>query len=60
MFNLSSTSIGLEFLSVNLTSLQENSELNIWKNVKFFGEISNNWPKGLLGTNLHKTLDFCY
>ena len=26
------------------------------KNIKFLGEISNNWPHGLLQTNVYKTL----
>ena len=26
--------------------------------MKFFGEISNNWPNDLLGTNACKTLEF--
>ena len=42
MFILSSISSGLEFLSVNHTSIYENSELKIFKNKTFFGEISSN------------------
>ena len=38
---------GLEFQSVNHTSIYENSESKDFKNVKFLGEISNNWPKTL-------------
>ena len=30
----------------------ENSELNVFKNIKFFSEISNNWPNNSLGTNV--------
>ena len=53
---LSSVSTGSEFWSVNNTSMYENSESKIFKNRKFSGEISNNWPKYFLGTNLCKTL----
>ena len=53
---LSSISIGLEFWSVNHTSMYENSELKVFKNIKFLGEISNNWSNHLLGTNVCKTL----
>ena len=57
MFILSSISRGLEFWYVNDdTSMYENSEPDILKNIKFSGEISNNWPSDLLGTNVYKTL----
>ena len=59
MFILSSISSGLEFWSVNQTSIYQNSELKLFKNIKFLGEPSNNWPNDLLGTNLYKTLEFC-
>ena len=39
MFILSFISSCLEIWSVNPTSLHENSELNVFKNIKFFGEI---------------------
>ena len=42
MFILSSISKVLEFSSVNHTSIHENSELNVFKNIKLFGEISSN------------------
>ena len=42
MFILSSISGGQEFFSLNHTSIYENSELKILKNITFFGEISNN------------------
>ena len=42
MFVLSCISSGLEFLSVNHTSIYENSELKVFKNINFFGEISSN------------------
>ena len=59
MHDLYSISSGLEFWSVNHTSIYENSESKVFKNTKFLGEISNNWPKDLLGTNLYKTFDSC-
>ena len=60
MFILSSISSGLEFWSVNHTSIYENSELKVFKNIKFLGEISNNWSNDLLGTNVYKTLESCW
>ena len=45
MFILSCISSDLEFWSVNETSIHENSELKVFKKIKFLGEISNNWPK---------------
>ena len=39
---LSSVSSGLEFCSINQTSIYENYELKVFKSIKFFGEISNN------------------
>ena len=59
MFVLSSISSGLEFWSLNITSIYENSEPKVFKNIKSFGEISNNWPNSLLGTNVYKTLESC-
>ena len=44
MLILSSISSGLELWSVNHTSMYENSELNVFTNIKFLGKISNNWP----------------
>ena len=54
MFILSSICSSLE----NHTSIFENSESKVFKNVKFLGEISNNWPKDLLETNVYKTISF--
>ena len=54
MFILSFISSGLELWSVNHTSIYENSELKVFINITFLGEISNNWPKDLLGTNVYK------
>ena len=42
MFILSFISRRLEFSSVNHTSVYENSELKVLKNVKIFSEISSN------------------
>ena len=42
MLILSSISSGLEFLSVNHTSIYENSESKMFKNINFVGEIPNN------------------
>ena len=60
IFILSSISRGLECWFVNYASIYENSESNVFKNMKFSGEMSNNWPDDLLGTNVHKTLQFCW
>ena len=60
MFILSSISSGLEFWSVNQTSIYENFELKVLKNMKFFGEISSNWRNYLLGANVYKTLESCW
>ena len=57
MFILSFISRGLEFWSVNHTSIYENSDLKIFKNINFFGEISSNWPNDLLGGNVYKVLE---
>ena len=56
-FILSSISNDWLFWSVDHTSMAWNSELNVFKKVWFFGEISNKLPNGLLGTNLYKTLE---
>ena len=60
MFILSSISSDLEISSVNPTSIYENSESKLFKNTNFLKEISNNWPNGLLGTNVYKTPEFCW
>ena len=60
MLILSSISRGLEFWSVNHTSIYEKSELKAFKNIKLLGEISNNWRNDLLGTNVYKTLESCW
>ena len=54
MFILSSICSSLK----NHTSIFENSESKVFKNVKFLGKISNNWPRDLLETNVYKTISF--
>ena len=46
------------FISTQLfvLNLDENSELKAFKNIKFLGEISNNWLNVLFGENVYKTL----
>ena len=60
MFILCSISSGLEFSSVNHTWIYENSESKVFKNIKFLGEIANNWQNDFLGINVYKTLEFCW
>ena len=60
IFILSSISRGLEFLSVSNTSIYKNSESKVFKDIKLLGEISNNWTKDLLGTNVYKILECCW
>ena len=57
MFVLSSIFSGLEFWSVSHTSIYENSELNVFKNIKVLDEMSNYWSNDLIETNLCKTLE---
>ena len=59
MFILSSISRGLGFWSVDPTSIYKNSESKLFKNSKFLGEISNNWPNDFLGINVCKALESC-
>ena len=60
MYILFTISKGLEFWSVNHTSIYENSESKVFKNIQFLCEISNNWPNDLLGINVYKTIEFCW
>ena len=50
----SSMSSSLEFWSVNDTEIYENFMSKVFKNIKYLGEISNNWSDAWLET---KTLD---
>ena len=52
MFILSSISRSLKFWSVNHTTIYKNFESKVFKNIKFLGETSNNWPDYLLETNV--------
>ena len=44
---LFSISNGLLFWSVSESSIYKNSELKVFRNIRFLFEISNNWPKEL-------------
>ena len=55
VFILSSICRGLEFWSVNHTSIIENSELKVFKYIEYLCEISNIRANSLLGTNVYKT-----
>ena len=62
MLVLSSMSSGLEFWSLNHTSIYENSKLKVFKNIKFLGinfidKISKHWVKYLLGKNAYNTFE---
>ena len=39
--------------------MYENSELYVFKNIKFVGQISNNSPNALCGTGVYNTLEYC-
>ena len=60
IFILPSISRDSEFWLVNHTSIYKNSKSKVFKNIKCFSEISNNWPNVLLGTNVYKTLASCW
>ena len=55
MFVLSSVSSGLEFRSIHRTSIYKVSESKDFKNMIFWGEISNNWPNDLLEIIVYRT-----
>ena len=40
--------------------MYDNSEINVFKNIKFLGEISSNWPNSLLEINVYKTFESCW
>ena len=50
---LSSIPSDLGFWSETILSIHENSESNVFEKIKFLGEISNNWLKDSLGTNVY-------
>ena len=60
IFILSSICSGLEFWSANHTSIDENSEVKLFKNINFLGEMSDNWSNELFETNVYKTYEFCW
>ena len=60
MFILSSISRGLEFWSVEHTSIYENSELKVFKNIDVLGELSSIWSNDLLEINVYKTIEYCW
>ena len=60
MFILSSTPGGLEFWSVNHTSIYGNSESKVFEKKKLLCEICNNWPIDLLGIDVYETLESCW
>ena len=60
MFILSSVSSGLEFWSVNHTSIQKFlQELKVFKNMRHLGKISNNWLNVLFGRIVGQSLKSC-
>ena len=58
-FILSSITSGLEFWSVNHTSVYENSELNGFRNINFVSEISNSGLNNLFQTNVYTVFQSC-
>ena len=52
MFILSSTFSVFEFSLENHTSIYENYEIKIFKNIKVLAEISSNWLNDLFATNV--------
>ena len=52
MFILFSISSSLEFWSINHISVYENSEISVFKRIRFLEEISSTWPNYLLGGNV--------
>ena len=57
VFILCCISRGLEFLSINHTSVYKNFESKVFKNKKFVGEISSNWPNDFLEIDVYKILE---
>ena len=57
MFILSFVFSGSDFCSVNHTSLYQKSELKVFKNIKFLGEISKTFRNDLLGTDVQNLND---
>ena len=57
MFILPLISSGLKSWFINHTSVYENSELKVFKNIKFVGSISHFWRSDLLGKNVFNALE---
>ena len=60
MFILSYFSSGLEFWSVNRTSISEEPWSKLYQNITFLGEIANNWSNDLLIINVYKNIEPCW
>ena len=60
MFILFPISRGLEYCSVEHTSIYENSELKVFKNIDVLGELSSIWSNDLLEINVYKTIEYCW
>ena len=56
IFILSSIASGWEFWSVNHTSIYGNSELQVFKNIKCFGEIFSNWPNDFIVSDVKSSV----
>ena len=56
---LSPLSSGWLFWYANHTSIYKNSELNVFKDMKFVVAISTKLPNGLFGTNIYKSFESC-
>ena len=59
MFILSFITSSSKVWAVSNTSVYENSESKLFKNIKFLGEICSNWSNDLLEINIYKILEFC-
>ena len=60
MFILSYLSSGLEFWSVNHTSISEKRWSKLYQNITFLGEIANNLSNDLLIINVYKNIEPCW
>ena len=58
-FILSYISNGWVIWSVVHTSMVWNSELNVFKGIKFVGAVSTKSPNCIFGTYVYKTLESC-
>ena len=60
MFILYSIPSSLGFWSVHHTSIYENFELNVYKNIFVLGKVCSNWSNDLLGINVYNTFEPCW